>query len=784
MTKLNAHRVGERYGVGVRLARVEDERFLRGEGRYGDDVNLDGQAHAALVLSPVAAGRLRGVDADEARAMPGVIGVYTIDDLDADGVGDLPCPIAAALEREDGSPAYHPPRPLLARDAVRYAGDPIALVVAETDAIAREAAEMVVADIEERPAVTDPVAALEGGPTVWGEASGNVAFVKRVGDAGATDAAFERAAHVAAVTIPFPRLAMSPMEPRTALGEWDGERFTLHSGTQNPHQLAPAMSAVLGVEASAVRFSTPDMGGAFGMRAGLSPEMGLVLWAARHLGRPVKWRGTRSEAFLTDEMGRDLSMTAELALDAEGGFLALRAHSSAAMGAYLSQLGPLPSFVNLGGLTGVYRVPHMAVEVRGAFTNAPPVGPYRGAGRPEATACIELAIEEAARITGIDRAALRTRNRLRPDAMPYATPLGWTYDSGDFPAVMAAVHEAADVAGFDARRTASEARGMRRGLGLISSIESAASAGGERAGMRVAADGRLTLALGSVNHGQGHETVMRQLVAERLGIAPDMVDFAPADTDLLGGGTGSFGSRTAALGGSATWLAGEAIERRGAEIAATMMGASADDVVLEEGRFVVPGTNFARDWAEVAREAAARDGAWEVELSYAAERGPTFPNGAHACEVEIDPETGVIRVERYHAVLDVGTVLNPMLVEGQLHGGIAQGLGEALMECMVYDDDTGGPVTGSFMDYAMPRADDMPSIGVDHAPCPTERNPLGAKGAGEAGTVGALSATLAAVNDALVHAGAGPIDMPATPERVWGALRTLRDGADTPETAS
>ena len=771
MTKPNAHRIGERYGVGVRLPRFEDERFLRGEGRYGDDVNLEGQAHAALVRSPVAAGRLRAVDVAEARVLPGVLSVFTVDDLDADAVGHLPCPVAATLEREDGAPARHPPRPLLARGAVRFVGDPVALVVAETDAVAREAAERVALDVEERAQVTDPVRALNGGPDVWEEAPGNLAFVKRVGDTAATDAAFEGAAHVASLTIPFPRLAMSPIEPRTALGEWDGDRYTLHCGTQNPHQLAPLTAGVLRVEPSKVRFVTPDMGGAFGMRASLFPEMVLVLWAARRLGRPVKWRGTRSEAFLSDDMGRDSVMAVQLALDADGTFLALRARSSAAMGAYLSLLGPLPSFGNLGGLTGVYRIPHIAAEVRGAFTNAPPVGPYRGAGRPEATAAIELVIDEAARAMGIDRAELRARNRLGPDAMPYETPLGWTYDSGDFPAAMARLREAADVAGFPARRRESEAKGRLRGLGLISSIESAASARDETARMKVAADGRVTLALGSVNHGQGHETVMRQLVAERLALAPGMVDFAPADTDLLGGGVGTFGSRTAALGGSATWLAGEAIERRGCGIAADMLNVAADEVRLEDGRFIVPGTNLARGWDEVARAAAAKGEAWEIELSYAADQGPTFPNGAHACEVEIDRETGTVTVARYHAVLDVGTMLNPMLVEGQLHGGVAQGLGEALMERMVHDEDTGGPLTGAFTDYTMPRACDLPAIEVDHAPCPTPRNPLGVKGAGEAGTVGALSAGLAAVNDALASAGAGPVEMPATPSRVWEALR-------------
>ena len=776
-----------RFGIGASTPRIEDERFVTGTGRYGDDMAANGAAVVEFLHSPVPAGRIASIDAETARAMPGILGVFTSEDLDRDGIGDLPCLVTRTtpLGRSPDEPAFAPPRPILARGAVRFVGDTVAAVVAETRAAALDALELIEATYEEGPFVTAPrEAAAPGAPAVWAENPGNTAYVYHAGDAEAVEAALTASAHVARVDVPFTRLAMNPMEPRTALGAFAGGRHTLICGTQNPHIVRRALADdVLHVPEEAVRVVTPDMGGAFGLRSAVFPEMAFVLWASRRLGRPVRWRGTRSAHFLSDDQGRDLAMAVELGLDAQGRFTALRARSTAALGAYLSLFGPIPTFANLGGLAGVYRTPLISAEVRAVYTNAPPIAPYRGAGRPEAITGVELAIERAARDLGLDRFELRRRNMIGADEMPFRTGLTFTYDSGDFAGSMAAALTLADAEGFAARRAEAAARGRLRGLGFANAIESSAAALDEGIEFCVEVDGSATLQAGSINHGQGHETTLRQIVADALPLAPERIRFGQGDTDAGPPGTGSFGSRTAVLAGSATFRAAEVVADRARAIAGDLLEVDGRDVVIEDGAFHVIGTDRAVTLEAVA--AAAHDPArgapgLAATIRFAADRGPTFPNGAHVCEVEIDPETGAAEVLRYSAVCDVGRAINPMIVEGQIHGGIAQGLAQALGERVVFDPDTGQPLTGTFMDYWLPRAGDLPSVEVWHNPQPTSKNPLGVKGAGEAGTVGALPAGLSAVLDALAPLGVETFDMPATPGRLWEAIHRARSAGSPP----
>ena len=771
-----------RFGVGTRAPRFEDQRFVTGNGKFGDDVSLPGQAYAELVTSPLPAGRIVSIDASAALKMPGVLAVYTVDDVDADGLGLLGCNAMERLplRRADGSIITAPPRPVLARDAVRFVGEAVAMVVAETAAIARDAAESVMVEIEDRPhAANLDEAMVPGAPAVWDDRPDNTAFLFRHGDHDAVAAAMDQAAHVVSVTLPFQRIAMNPMEPRTALGHYEDGRYTLYCGAQNPHIARDELAAVLGVAPEAVRVVINDMGGAFGMRSVIFPEMALVVFAARRLGRPVKWTGTRSGHFLADDMGRDVVTTATLALDDEGRFLALRIDSTASMGAFLSRMGPIPAVGNLSGAAGFYRTPHIAVDVRGVFTNAPPIAPYRGAGRPEAIAYIEMAIDEAARTCGFDRMELRRKNTITPGEMPFQTGLNFRYDCGDFPGIMARAEAVADVAGFPARREAAAARGKLLGLGFVNAVEGTAGFLDEEAAIGFDATGRVTLSMGSSNHGQGQETTFRQVVSERLSIPPEEIEYAMGDTDKVAHGSGTFGSRSAIFGGSAAMLASDGAIEEGRKVAAEAFGTPLDDVSFDGGRFYAKGSNATLGWAEIAAKAAEKAGPDEPALfaraQFASPEAATFPNATHVCEVEIDRETGAVAVTRYHAVIDVGTAINPMIVEGQLHGGVVQGLGQVLSETMVYDE-MGQPLTGSFMDYAMPRADDMCAIDVEHRPVPTARNPLGAKGAGEAGTVGALPAGLCAIADALHGAGVDEVLLPATPSRVWAALQAGAKG--------
>jgi carbon-monoxide dehydrogenase large subunit len=770
-----------KFGIGQPVRREEDRRLLTGGGRYTDDINLPGQAWAVIVRAPYAGARIRGIDAAEAAAQPGVLAVYTGEDVAAAGLGTLPClvPKIAPQKRPDGAPMYVPPRPLLVRERVAFVGDYVAMVVAETRNAARDAAELVDVDYEPLPANVEVGKALEA-PPVWDDCPDNISFQIDLGDRAATDAAFAAAAHVVSTRIPITRVAMNPMEPRAAVGDYDAEagRYTIYSGHQFPHDFRRLLAEdVLKVPESAIRVVSPDMGGAFGLRAQVFPELVLVLWAARQLGCPVKWLADRSEGFLADDHGRDMQFDVSLALDAAGKFLGLRVDSLAAMGAYLGLFGPFPSFGNMGGIAGVYTTPAIHARVRAVFTNATPIGPYRGAGRPEASLAIEQVIDMAARELGIDRVELRRRNLIPPEAMPYQTALTYHYDCGEFERNMDRAAELGDVAGFAARRDAAAAAGKLRGLGIVNTIEQAAGLFDEGADITFAADGSATVAVGTHGHGQGHETMYKQILAEALDLPFSMITFVQGDTDAVPYGHGTGGSRSSGLGGSAVWRAAEVIVDKGRAIAGHLLETATADVDFADGHFRVVGTDREVSLAEVA--AAAHDPArrppeaepgLQAFATFAPEGGPTFPNGTHVCEVEIDPETGVVRIVRYVVISDVGTVLNPLMLAGQMHGGVVQGLGQVFLERITWDDG-GQLLTGSFLDYAMPRADDVPPIELESLPVPTAKNPLGVKGAGESGTVGALPAAINAIIDALAPLGVRDFTMPATPERVWRAIR-------------
>ena len=772
----------EKFAMGQSVRRLEDPRLVQGLGRYSDDVSLPRQAYATVVRSPHAHARIRAIDGADALRVPGVLAVLTGADLAADGVGDLPSD--GSRKRRDGSPAFRTPRPALARERVRHVGDPVALVVAETPEAAADAAERVAVDYEPRPAVVGAARATgPGAPAVWDEVPDNVAFVWEAGSRDAVARGFAAAAHVTRLDFVVSRVAALPLEPRGAVGEFDRRsgHYTLHTGIQAPHGLRTLLAEqILRVPHSRVRVVTGEVGGSFGMRSGIYPELVLVLWAAKRLGRPVKWTASRRESFVSDEPGRDNLTSVELALDADGRFLALRVTTLVDIGAYLTQRSAGPATNNVGGVAGVYTTPAIHLQTAGVFTNTTPTGPYRGAGRPEATYAIERVIDVAAREIGIDPVELRRRNLVPPSAMPFKTGLVFTYDCGDFARVMDLALALADHDGVERRRAEARRRGRLLGVGLANPIE---VAGGpytalnpDTAELQVNADGSASL-FGSTSMGQGNETAFAQIVSDRLGLPPALIQVFWGDSDALGAGRGNGGSGALTVGGSAVLRAAEKIVERGRRIAAHLLEAAPADVALHDGRFVVAGTDRGVAWSQVARTAyqpRQLPPGLEPGFSETAAFAPpavTFPNGCHVCEVEIDPETGAVRVTRYGVVDDVGRVVNPMLVKGQIHGGVVQGLGQGLAEALVYDD-TGQVLSGSLMDYAIPRADELPPFEVDSYEVPTRVNPLGAKGVGEAGTVGALPALLNAVNDALAPLGVRHLDMPVTPERVWRAIRS------------
>jgi aerobic carbon-monoxide dehydrogenase large subunit len=777
--------VVETFAVGQSVRRLEDPRLLQGLGRYSDDVSLPREVYVVIVRSPHAHARIRGVDASAALAAPGVLAVLTGADAAADGLGNLPTD--SSRKRRDGSPAFTTPRPALARERVRHVGDPVALVVAATREGAADAAALVAVDYEPLPSVAATAeASRPGAPAVWDQAPDNVAFVWEAGQRDAVAQAFERAAHITRLDFVVTRVAAAPLEPRAAVGEYDRRtgRYTLHTGIQAPHGLRTLLADVLRVPHSQVRVVTGEVGGSFGMRSGIYPEMVLVLWAARRLGRPVKWTSDRREGFVTDEHGRDNVSTSELALDPDGKFLALRVAITLNIGAYFTPRSAGPGTNNVGGIAGVYTTPAIHVQTTGVYSNTTPTGPYRGAGRPEATYAIERVIDVAARELGLDPLELRRRNLIPASAMPFKTGLIFTYDCGDFSRSMEMALTLADHTGFEQRRKEARARGKLLGLGIANPIEVAGgpytSVNPDTAQVRVNADGSVSLFTGSTSMGQGNETAFAQIVSDRLGVPPERIQVFWGDSDALGAGRGNGGSGALTVGGSAVMRATERVIERGRRIAARMLEAAPEDVALRDGRFTVAGTDRGVTFASVARTAyqpRQLPAGMEPGFSETAAFTPpavTFPNGCQVCEVEIDPETGVVRIVRHAVVDDVGHMVNPMLVQGQIHGGLVQGLGQGLLEELTYDADTGQLHTASFMDYAMPRADDVPAFDVDHHEVPTKVNPLGAKGVGEAGTVGALPALLNAVNDALAPLGVRHLDMPVTPERVWRAIQDAR----------
>ncbi|HXJ82228.1 MAG TPA: xanthine dehydrogenase family protein molybdopterin-binding subunit [Candidatus Methylomirabilis sp.] len=773
----------EKFAVGQSVRRLEDPHLLQGLGRYSDDVNLPHQAYAVVVRSPHAHARMMRLDAAAARAARGVVAVLTGVELAADRLGNLP--IDSGRKRRDGSPAFTTPRPALARERVRHVGDPVALVIAETPAQAADAAAQVAVEYEPLPAVASSEEATRpGAPAVWDEAPDNVAFVWEAGDRAAVTRAFEKAAHAVKLDFVVTRVAAAPLEPRAAVGEHDRRsgRYTLYTGIQHPHGLRTLLAEqIFHVPQSQVRVVTGDVGGSFGMRSGIYPEHVLVLWAAKRLGRPVKWTSDRREGFVSDEHGRDNVSTAELALDAGGKFLALRVAIGLNIGAYFTPRSAGPGTNNVGGLAGVYATPVIHVQTTGVYSNTTPTGPYRGAGRPEATYAIERVIDVAARKLGIDPLRLREQNLIPPSSMPFKTGLVFTYDCGDFARGMEMALALADHAGFEGRRAEARRRGKLLGLGIANPIEVAggpySAVNPDTASLRINPDGSVSLFTGSTSMGQGNETAFAQIVSDRLRVPPEQIQVFWGDSDTLGAGRGNGGSGALSVGGSAVSRAVDKVIDRGRRITAHLLEAAPDDIVYRDGRFQVAGTDRGMTFDSVARAAyqpRRLPSGMEPGFTETAAFTPpavTFPNGCQVCEVEIDEDTGAVRIVRHTVVDDVGRMVNPMLVKGQIHGGVAQGLGQGLFECLTYDETTGQLLAGSFMDYAMPRADDLPSFQVDSHEVPTQVNPLGAKGVGEAGTVGALPALLNAVNDALTPLGVDHLDMPVTPERVWRAIR-------------
>ena len=769
-----------KFGLSQPVRRVEDPRLLVGNGSYTDDLSLPGELHGIVLRSPHAAARLVSIDTTAAKALPGVAAIYTHMDLDADGIGELPC--QALIKNKDGSNIHNLGHPVLARGAVRHAGDPVAFIVAETIEAARDAAEAILVDYDTLPSVTDLAVALEPGqPQVWEAAAGNKVFDWDIGQKDLTDEFFAKAAHVTRLTVVNNRIVVSSMEARAALAVFEGGRFTLRTNTQGGWLLKGILGDdVFKTGAESFRILTPDVGGGFGMKLFVYAEHVLTCYAARKLGRPVKWASERSEAFLCDTHGRDNITLGEIALDADGKFLALRTRNVANMGAYLSTFAPyIPTAAGTGVLASVYGFKAVYANVIGVFTNTVPVDAYRGAGRPESNYLVERLIDAAAREVGIDRVELRRRNMVTPDAMPHRTPVGKLYDSGDFRIVLDAALAKSDWANFESRRAESAKRGKRRGIGLAYYLEATGGAPTERAEIRFAEDGFVDVYVGTQSTGQGHETAYVQLTVDQLGVDGEKVRIRQGDTDTIPTGGGTGGARSLYSEGQAILLTASSVIEKGKQAASEVLEAAPVDIVFEQGRFSVIGTDRGMDIVTLAtgQRARADKGADVVTLDAAevAEiKSHTFPNGCHIAEVEVDPDTGMLEVIRYIVMDDVGKAVNPMIVRGQVHGGVAQGLGQAVFEHTAYDSESGQLLAGSFMDYALPRADDLPDIEVDFVEVPCLSNPLGVKGAGEAGAVGSPPAVINAIVDALTPVGVTHVDMPATPEKLWAAIEQAR----------
>ena len=778
------------FGIGAPVKRVEDSRFLQGKGQYVDDIDLKNQTYAYLLRSPHAHAAISGIDANAAKAAPGIVEIFTAEDFET--LGGLPC--SWLIHNRDGSPMTEPKHPVLAEGKVRHVGDPVALIVADSREQAIEAADLIEVSYEELAAVVNMPNAIDGSPAlVHEEAANNLCFDWELGDRAATDDAFSNAAHVAKIDLVNQRLIANPIETRAVIGDYNTATgdYTLYTTSQNPHAIRLLMSAfVLAVPEHKVRVISPDVGGGFGSKIYHYAEEALMISASKKIGRPVKWVSDRSEAFLSDAQGRDHVTHAELALDDAGKFLGLRVETLANMGAYLSTFSTvIPTFLHGTLLAGQYTTPAIYVNVKAVFTNTVPVDAYRGAGRPEASYLLERLVDVAAQETGRDPVEIRRLNFIQADQFPYDTPVALTYDIGNYDVTLDKALAAADVSGFDSRKKESEERGKLRGLGIAGYIEACGIAPsavvgalGARAGLyesavvRVNPTGSVTVMTGSHSHGQGHETTFAQLVSDRLGVPFDQINVVHGDTAKVPFGMGTYGSRSLAVGGSALAKAMDKVVEKGRKIAAHILEASSEDIEFVDGTYRIAGTDKQLTFGEVAFAAYVPHNYPFDELEPGLEETAfydpanfTYPAGTYVCEVEIDPETGVVEVCSFHASDDFGRVINPMIVAGQVHGGLAQGIGQALYEHGIYDG-SGQLLTGSYMDYAMPRADNFPQFTVDTSVTECTHNPLGVKGCGEAGAIGSPPTVINAIVNALSDYGVSHMDMPATPEKVWRAI--------------
>jgi carbon-monoxide dehydrogenase large subunit len=771
-----------KFGIGQPVRRVEDQRFITGRGSYVDDIDLPRQCYGVVLMSPHAHARIASIDTSRAAAAVGVLCILTGKDAAADGIGMLVGPMP---EDMGGPKGYRARRPLLAVDKVRAVGDRVAFVVAETLRQAQDAAELIAVDYEMLPAVTSVEDAVKSGaPAVWEECPDNVSFTLAFGNKDVTDAAFAKARHTVALRLESNRLSANAIEPRAAIGDYNAadDGYTLYATSQNPHGNRSQLAGnVLKIPETKLRVISPDVGGGFGMKCGGYPEDGLVLWASRRVGRPVKWNSTRSEALLGDTHGRDQVVHGELALDDQGKILGLRVNSMHAVGSHIFGSTMVNIFFAIKLAPGVYDVPALHAVGKGVFTNTGPVHPYRGAGRPEATYLIERLLDRAASVIGIDPVEIRRRNFIPPSKMPHKTATNTTYDSGDFAQVMDACLKLAEWTGFGKRAAASKKSGKLRGRGICYFLEEA-SVFNDRMTLRFDPSGTVTIVAGTHSHGQGHATVYAQMVSEWLGVPFGSIRFVQGDTNAVPIGRGTYGSRSMQVGGNALKKAADAIIDKAKPMAAHLMEASAGDVEFKDSRFGIVGTDRSMALTDVAKafyRPMLLPPQFEVSLEAAgsfASEPPNYPNGCHVCEVEVDPDSGAVAVVRYHAVDDVGRVMNHLLCEGQIHGGVAQGVGQALMEAVIFDG-SGQLVTGSFQDYCMPRADDLPEIVSELTEIPSTTNPLGVKAAGEAGATGAPPAVIGAILDALRPLGVDHIDMPATPSRVWAAMQRAQANA-------
>lgn len=780
-------------GIGASVRRKEDVRFLAGRGNYVDDLNRPDQLHAFIKRSDRPHARIRGISTGQATSAPGVVAVYT--GADMQGIGGLPC--GWLIHNKDGSPMAEPPHPVLAVGKVRHVGDPVAVVIAETKQQAKDAAELLDIDYEDLPGVATMREALApGAPSLHDGVAGNVCYDWHIGDKAIVDNAFARAKHVVKLELTNNRLVPNAMEPRAAIGECDVQgNYTLYTTSQNPHVIRLLMGAfVLQIPEHQLRVVAPDVGGGFGSKIYHYAEEAIVTWAAGKLRRPIKWTAERNESFVSDAQGRDHITMAEMAVDEQGNFLALRVSTLANLGAYLSTFATsIPTYLYATLLAGVYKTPAVYAEVKSVFTNTVPVDAYRGAGRPEAAFVLERLVDVIAHDLGFDRVELRRRNFIPKEAFPYQTPVALVYDSGDYRATLDAAIKAADIAGFEERRRKALAQGKLRGLGYSTYVEACgiapsavAGALGARAGLyevatiRVNPTGSVTVLTGAHSHGQGHETTFAQLVAEQLGVPIAQVDIVHGDTAKIPFGMGTYGSRSLPVGGTAMVKAMDKIIAKGKKIAAHLMEASVDDIEFKDGKFTVAGTDKVKALGEISLAAYIPHNYPIEELEPGLEetafydpKNFTFPAGCHICEVEIEGDTGFPRVVNFVAVDDVGRVINPMIVEGQVQGGVAQGIGQALLENTVYDA-SGQLMTGSFMDYTMPRAWDVPNILVGNETTLCTHNPLGVKGCGEVGAIGSPPAVINAVVDALKEYGVRHIDMPASAEKIWSIIQAGR----------